>query len=515
MSGSAGATPSNIVARACSVAFCLGLLLHAGGVRADDSLPAAIAAGERDAALELIAAGANIDASSADGTTALHWAAHRGDRELVRLLLEHGADATSKNDYGVTPISAAAVEGDYEIVAMLLDAGADVDSRNPEGQTALMAVARTGRTDTARLLLEHGAEINATEQWGGQSALMWAAAQGQAQMCRLLLEHGADVDAHGRMHDWQRRVTAEPRVKILNTGDFTPLLYAAREGCVECIDALIEAGADIDLPEFYGITPLILALLNRNFDSAARLVALGADVNSWDWWGRSPLFLAIDLNRVPNSARGDLPARDNATGLDVARMLLERGANANMRLKQQPPLRSSPNDRGSLDGSPDAFVIAMGATALHSAAKASDDEAVRLLLDYGADVTLANVFGVTPILAAAGVGHRYAVLRETPIRGAYKTGEDALATLKILLEADGANFDNVGTGRLAGLTAAHGAAGEGWFEVIELLGELGIDIDAANAKGETPRDLAAAAQHRQTVALLDELLNRPGSQARR
>src|SRR5690606_37579621 len=387
----------------------------------------------------------------------------------------------------------------------LLDAGADVESPNPEGQTALMVVARTGRVDTARLLLERGADVNAKEQWGGQSALMWAAAQKQPEMIRLLLEHGAEVDARGRVHDWQRWVTSEPRVKILHVGGFTPLLYAAREGCVPCIDALVEGGADIDLPDPYGVTPLVLALLNRHFDTAKRLIERGADVNKWDWWGRSPLFVAIDLHNVPNSSRGDLPSLDDATGLDVARMLLERGANVNMRLKQQLPLRESPNDRGHLDGSPDVFVIAIGATALHSAAKWGDVEAVRLLLEHGADVTASNVFGVTPMLAAAGVGHRYAVLRETPIRGTDKTGQDAVATMELLLEA-GASLDDVATGRLAGMTAAHGAAQEGWSEVIEFLHRHGVDIDKPNEAGETPRELAVSTGHVQTVSLIDRLL---------
>jgi ankyrin repeat protein len=469
------------------------------------TLPVAVEAGDRKAALALIATGADVDQRSADGTTALHWAAYHTDRELVRILLDHGADPTVRNDYGVTPIAAAAIEGDSGIIEDLLDAGADVESPNPEGQTVLMAVARTGHVDTAALLLDRGADVNATEQWGGQSALMWAAAQKQPEMIRLLLKHGAAVDARGRARDWARRVTAEPRIKILHTGGFTPLLYAAREGCVACVEALVAGGADIDLSDPYGITPLNLALLNRNFDTAARLVELGADVNQWDWWGRSPLFLAIDLNRVPNSSRGDLPSLDEATGLDVAKMLLERGANVNMRLKQQPPLRNPPNDRGSLDGGPDAFVIAIGATALHSAAKAGDNDAVRLLLQYHADVTLPNVFGVTPMLAAAGVGHRYAVLRETPIRGAYKTGKDAVETMKLLLAA-GAPLDDVATGRLAGLTAAHGAAQEGWSEVITFLHEHDSKLDTKNAKGETPRDLAAAGMHAETAALIDKLL---------
>ena len=492
----------------------LALLAWVGAARAAP-LPDSVESGNRAAALELIAAGGDVNERSADGSTALLWAAHRGDLELVTALLARGADPTLANDYGATPISAAAVEADARLIAALLDAGADVDSPNVEGQTVLMVVARTGQVDTARLLLERGARVNATEQWGGQSALMWAAAQRQPEMIGVLVEHGADVDARGRAHDWQRRVTAEPRIKIMQTGGFTPLLYAAREGCVDCVAALADGGADLDLSDPFGITPLVLALLNRHFDTAVALIERGADVNQWDWWGRSPLYVAIELNRIPDSRRGDLPAPDEHTGLDVARLLLDRGANVNMRLKHQPPLRAEPGDRGFTDGSPDVLVVSPGATALHVAAKASDDAAVELLLAHGADVGPANVFGITPVMAAAGVGHWYGIFREFPTIGRDKTGAQAVATMKLLLAA-GAAIDGRTTEltlgfqrpRIAGLSAAHGAAFQGWNEVIRYLDEIGAPIDAkhTSADGATPRDVAIAEGHPETAALIDELL---------
>jgi ankyrin repeat protein len=344
---------------------------------------------------------------------------------------------------------------------------------------------------------------------------MWAAAQKHPAMIRLLVEHGAEVDARGIAHDWQRRVTAEPRIKIMQTGSFTPLLYAAREGCVACVEPLVAGGADVDLSDPYGMTPLVLALYNRNFDTAAELVARGADVNQWDWWGRSPLYLAIELNRIPDSRRGDLPALDTHTGLDVARLLIERGANVNMRLKHQPMLRAEPGDRGYVDGSPDVLIVSPGATPLLVAAKASDDDAVKLLLEHGANVNAANVFGITPFMAAAGVGHWYGVFREFPTIGRYKTGADAVATMKLLLAA-GAKIDGRTTElsigfqrqRVAGLTPAHGAAFQGWNEVIEYLHGLGQPLDAKQTSkdGATPRDIALAEGNPETAALIERLL---------
>ena len=482
---------------------------------AAESLPELVELGQRDAALRALEDGADVDARGADGATALLWAAHHGDAELVAALLARKANPDVANDYGVTALAAAAVEADAKIIGALLEAGADVESPNAEGQTALMVVARTGRVDAARLLLEHGAKVNAVEGFGGQTALMWAAAQKQPAMIRLLLEHGATVDARGLAHEWERRVTAEPRIKIMQTGGFTPLLYAAREGCVACVEPLVGGGADVDLSDPYGMTPLVLALYNRQFDTAVELIERGADINQWDWWGRSPLYLAIELNKIPDSRRNDLPALDENTGLDVARLLLAGGANVNMRLKHQPPLRNEPGDRGFTDGSPDVLVVSPGATALHVAAKASDDEAVRLLLEHGANVDAANVFGITPFMAAAGVGHWYGVFREFPTIGRYKTGAEAVATMKLLLAAGakpGGRTTELSIGfqraRVAGLTAAHGAAFQGWNEVIEFLHELGQPIDSKQTSndGMTPRDVAIAEENSETAALIDRLL---------
>jgi ankyrin repeat protein len=497
----------------------VGLLLCAlSGASFAQTLPELVERGEREEALRLIAAGAAVDERSADNTTALHWAAHHGDLEVVKALLARGASAMLYNDYGVTALAVAAVEADPAIVDALLRAGADVEQSNHQGQTPLMVVARTGRVETAQLILARNALVNASEGFGGQTALMWAAAQKHPEMIRLLIAHGAEVDARGKVHDWQRRVTAEPRIKIMQTGGFTPLLYAARGGCVACIEPLVAGGADVDLSDPYGMTPLVLALYNRQFDTAMALIEHGADVDQWDWWGRSPLYLAIELNRIPDSRRNDLPALDAHTGLDVVCELLARGANVNMRLKHQPPLRSDPGDRGYVDGGPDVLVVSPGATALLVAAKASDDAAVQLLRANGANVDAANVFGITPVMAAAGVGHWYGVFREYPTIGRYKTGAAAVATMKLLLAAGatlGGRTTELSIGfqrpRVAGLTAAHGAAFQGWNEVIEFLHEQGEPIDAKQTSrdGATPRDVALAEGNPETAALIERLLGEP------
>ena len=158
---------------------------------------------------------------------------------------------------------------------------------------------------------------------------------------------------------------------------------------------------------------------------------------------------------------------------------------------------------------------ATGATPLHAAAKASDDEAVTLLLEHGANVDAANVFGITPLMAAAGVGHWYGVFRAFPTIGRYKTGPDAVATMKLLVAAGaktGGSTTELSIGfqrqRVAGLTAAHGAAFQGWSEVIAYLHELGEPIDAQQTSDDaaTPREIALAEKHPETAAFIERLL---------
>lgn len=484
--------------------FSLFLLLAGQSALAVDSLPELVRAGKRDAAIAMIEQGADVNSTAADGTTALHWASHQSDSELVELLLDKGADAARANDYGMTPLSAAAVTGDYDVIEALLDAGANVESPNPEGQTALMVVARTGQTDTAELLIDHGANVNAREQWGEQTALMWASAQQHPEMIELLVRHGADVDARSKNHDWKRRVTREPRIKVMYNGGLTPLLYAAREGCAACVEALVDGGADIDLSDPWGMTPLLMALLNFHFDTAAVLIEQGADINRWDFWGRTPLYLAIHLNQVPSgSRRGDLPSLDQKTGLDIAATLLERGAYVDMRLKKEPPFRDDPGDRATLESTADAQVLGAGATPLHAAAKAGDWQAVELLLKHGAKVDIPNVgYGITPILAAAGVGHIIGTFLDMPVVGRFKTSEDAIHVIE-LLTAAGADLNATSAD---GQTVAHGAAEWGFTGVLQYLHDQGVKLDTPDNEGRTPRDLAQARTREETLALLNSLL---------
>src|SRR5690606_18934067 len=418
--------------------------------------------GDVEQAIALLSEGAaQANESAPDGTRALHWAVYHGEAELVRRLIEAGADVSAANDYGSTPMSEAAVRGDAEILEMLLDAGADVDSPNADGQTALMVLARTDNVAAARLLLERGANVDAVERRKGQSALMWAAAQSRPAMVELLLELGADVGARSYAYDWERRVTAEPRVKDIAPGGFTPLLFAARQGCVECARLLLDAGADIHETNPEKISPLLMALLNGHFDAAKLLVGRGADVNQWDLWGRTPLYAAVDFNTLPHGGRPDRPSLSETSGRETIELLLEAGANPNAQLKMFPPYRSLRADRGA-DG-----VLGIGTTPLIRAARAADAGALKLLLAHGAHVDLPQDRGITALMIAAGMDRR-----SIDTRGKFTREEELVEAAKLLLDA-GADPNRADD---RGRTALHGAASQGMNEMVKLLAARGADL---------------------------------------
>jgi ankyrin repeat protein len=468
--------------------------------------------GSHAAALRLLAERADPNAVGPDGTTAIMYAAANSDLDLVRALIKAGANVKAKNQFGTSALTEAAIAGSAPIIDALLKAGADPNTKNPEGETPLMAVARSGKVDAARRLLDAGADVNAREDWGGQSAIMWAAAQSQPEMVKLLAARGADVDARGVIHQWERKVITEPRPKDMNKGGFTPLLYAAREGCVACARELIAAKADPDLEDPDRVTPLNMALLNLHFEFAAYMIKAGADVDKWDLFGRSPLYMAADVNTLPtkgNGAMAVIPSEDSLTALDVAKLLLEAGANPNLQLKRRPPYRDVPQDRQG------DTILAQGATPLLRAARAGDAPFVDLLLKHKALVDLPSKEGVTPLMAAAGVEFGTRVTR-----GRNRTNEGVLATMKLLLDAGAeinarmvtepravvsqdASYRAAAAAGRAGRgsqvpsasavphqTALHGAAERGFTAFVKFLAENGADIQAKDANGRTPLDLA-------------------------
>jgi ankyrin repeat protein len=408
-----------------------------------------------------------------DDSTPLMWAVYDGDAGQAARLIAAGADVNASNRYGSNAMQLAAEVADVTLLGMLLDAGADADSPNPEGQTALMLVARTGNVEAAGLLVERGATVDAREQWGEQTALMWASARRHPEMVEYLVGQGADIDARSKWRDYQRHITAESRAKNMDSGGLTPLLYATRENCIACVEVLIAHGVDVDLPDPDRVSPLLLSILNNNWDIASRLIDAGADVDQWDIYGQAPLYAIV--SRRENMNRISIDPLNETTGGEILQMILDRGAETNLRLFTRPA-----DQRGG--------GASRGTTPLHNAAASGDVEAVRMLIAHGADVNLNDTDNETALMMAVSGGGGF-------FGGGGDAGRSAPQIISLLCEAGAdvnANAMYHHLQRTRGGTALHYAVRSGNGAAVDALAECGADFNIKDPDGLTALDYALA-----------------------
>ena len=435
---------------------------------AADDVVAAARAGDAAAVRALLADGAEVDARQGDGATALHWAAHRGDLATAEALLGAGADVDAANALDATPLWLASVNGDARFVGRLLEAGADPDVTLKMGETPLMSAARSGDVATVELLVAAGADVDAAERERGQTALMWAAAQSHAEVVRALVAAGADLHARSRV--WhQLENTAGNTNPIGNFrmahGGSTALLFVARNGDVASARALLEAGADVDDTAAAGTSALVVAAHSGHGALAELLLERGADPNAAEA-GYTALHAAV--------LRGQGP---------LVRALLAHGADPNA-----PVVRGTPGRRFSADYS--IRHQAIGANAFWLAAKYGELDSLRALADHGADPFMVPANGVSALQAAIG---RPQISQENrrnrvgvPVSG--NVDEEALAReLAGVVLALGVD---VNTADDRGETPLHDAVRTGYASVVELLAQHGADVRARNQRDQTALTLA-------------------------
>jgi ankyrin repeat protein len=470
------------------IAICIaGCLLHAVSYGAENLSPLmeAVQNGNEAGVQRALANHADVNAVEPDGSTALLWAARVDDVEIAQILLAAGARANAANKYGVTPISLACTNGSAAMIERLIRAGADPNSKLPEGETALMTASRTGRLDAVQVLLKHGAEVNAKETWRGQTALMWAAAEGHVEVVQALLQAGADMHARSKappvpVDPYEmpvKPVAAEggkpagdakpaPAKRAPRPADFTPLLFAVRNGHIPVVKALLAAGADPNETLSDGTSALVLAAMNARYELGVVLLDHDARPNA-DGSGFTALHQVV-WTRRPNIHK--TPAAVPSGNLDsigFAKALIAHGGNVNARETKEP-----------IDGNL-GKLKRIGATPFLLAAKGADPEMMRVLLALGADPTLSTNEHITPLEAAAGVG----VYRVAESPG---TNDEALECVKIAFEHGGEvnHIDDVGR------TAMHGAALRGANDIVQFLYDHGARLDVVDKKGWTPLVIA-------------------------
>ena len=428
----------------------------------------------------LIADRADPTVGAIDGTTALHWAARLDDGETAAVLIGAGAGVDAANRYGVTPLILASTDGSAAMIGMLLAADADPNLASPNGETPLMLAARSGSAGAVRTLVAGGATVDTTEGWRGQTALMWAVAQNNPAASQALIDAGAYL--HFR-----------------SEGGFTPLLFATREGNLDTLRVLVANGGNPDDALPTGMSALVLAVYNAHYDIAVELLEAGADPDA-DGQGWTALH-QVTWTRRPNLGRNPpfpVPS-GRLDALDMARALVQHGANVNARQIKEPR-----------DGNRNLLRRA-GATPFLLAAKSADVEMMRLLAELGADPMLTTDEGATPMMAAAGVG--IWKIGENP-----GTNDEALAAVRLAWELD----NDVNAADIKGNRALHGAAHRGADDIVRFLAEHDADLDAVNETGWTALSIAQGVfypntfnRHPSIVTLLGELGASPDAGTRR
>jgi ankyrin repeat protein len=245
------------------------------------------------------------------------------------------------------------------------------------------------------------------------------------------------------------------------------------------------------------MTPLMIALDNGAFDTAKLLLEHGANPDLWDWYGRTALYIAIDMANAGRGARtaGGVGDDRTVTGFEIVELLLAAGVDPNPQLNMHRP------GRGGNIGRFTDELLTTGCTPLLRAALAQDLPTMRLLLEHGALVDLPNVMGVTPLMAAVGLGGGG--------RGAFGAafgGEDRAIEIIDLLLAAGADINarivdtydlSATVGRTPnamtereGHTALFAAISRGWGRVVEHLIANGAAVDIVDARGNSGIDVA-------------------------
>ncbi|HVY63821.1 MAG TPA: ankyrin repeat domain-containing protein [Gammaproteobacteria bacterium] len=453
-------------------AFALLLMLSLGALAASDLDAKLLAAAQKSQTAEvraLLAAGADANARAADGSTPLIYATHFGDTAGVQALLAAKGDPNITNRYGVGPMHEAALRADAGLLRVLLDAGAEVDLALPQGETALMLASRTSGVEAVRLLIERGAKVNVVEKWQGQTPLMYAAAHDRGEVAAALIAAGADVNARTPINDLPERKPAVRYFVEIPLAGLTPVMFAARHGALSALRELIKAKADLNAKTPEGFPPVVIALDNLHFDAAKMLVEAGA---STDGGG---LYAVVEARNRVNYV-GELQVPTGAeSSLELLKLMLAHGANLMDRLPDQLLDR----DVRFLPPPPKITDLA-----LIRAARSSDVEAMRVLIEGGADPSLRDEKrgGITPLVAVL-MGPELPALIEAERR---PSEQEAIAAVDFLLDHGVAPS----IANDMGSTALHIAALRDYPGVIRHMAERGVDLNVADREGFTPLDYA-------------------------
>ena len=318
----------------------------------------------------LIKAGVDLNATSCKGKTALILAIDSQQLLSAEIMLKSGACVNAQDDQGNTALLTAVRNvTDMIIFELLIREGADVNVKECKSQNTALTMAVRVCTDMRiiRLLLESGADVNSRDV-DGYTPLMWASSMGDCELIQCLIDFGAKVNLVGKYNVTALIIACvnEHRacvVQLAKAGADVngTLQVASQKGCLPQIELLLQAGADVNESDEFGVTPLMEAASQGRSECVRHLIKEGADVNRLDRDGNSALVYSVmEGNR------------------DCVSILLDAGADVNINYDSVPLLL---------------------------AAALARPKCLQVLLESGADVNIVNRDGNTALMLAAYLGH--------------------------------------------------------------------------------------------------------------
>jgi ankyrin repeat protein len=420
---------------------------------------------------------------------------------MIDKLLSAGAEVNDKGPHGETPLMMASRNGNVDAIKTLIEHKADVNAKETlRGTTALMWAAEQSHPAAARLLLANGADFSVAsapevrprgaylapsaanrfsngDVTGGGGAARAGRGGGRGGAGRGGAPPAAAGAGTPQAGAPERTVTTGDDVadaaaffgnrnQVKDGGGMTALVFAAREGDLETVKILVEAGANVNQVTNYGWSPLLTATQNKNYQIGKYLLEHGADPNIANNGGWRPLYLATDNRNIEG---GDYPIRPaDMDHLEFIKLLLNKSADVNARVcgSKSTPTVCSGDSTETRTIFTNQWLYEDGATAFVRAAQSGDVTLMKLLLEHKADPKIATAHNVTALATASGIGWVEGIT--------YQWSEkENLEAVKMCLDL-GIDVNAVDSD---GRTALHGAAHKGSVPVIQALVDHGAKMD--------------------------------------
>ena len=525
-SGAKVDTALHIAARRGDCAMLKLLLAHGADCKVNVGRTALHDAANRECILALVEAGADVNATDKGGETPLHRVAtnirfhdrmpYAELKKCVTTLLDSGAEINAVASDGETPLlsvlslmeyirsegklSDSDLRHCFSTLSLLLQRGADATVKSYYETALQFNLDERVDYEAKRMLLEHGADVNALSDEGyeydnGWPPLHKAVRAGNVEVVRMLLAAGADVSATSR--------PARPARADRSDG-YTALHIAATfDSPTDIAEMLLEHGADLEHRNSYGRTALLQAAFSDSYEHAKLFLEHGTDVN------------AIESQAKRHSA-GDTAlhivlkehAMDDVEKEAFIQLLLEHGADVNALDRRGEPVLCKAVRWAN------ARIIRVDANR-----RIVGVGAVKMLLDAGADASIANSDGKTAVdmaqddpeiaelIAQHAARPSHVAAASPPRRKGLKATAEAGGKRRGGKMHDGKRQDD------KALAPAHSAAAFGHADKLKALAEKGADLNATSGEGVAPLHYAVigvranktpCAQMKECVAILLE-----------